>query len=388
MPPTAPAPASTLPRAVTCAVVRGIPIRIHLSWVLIAGLVTWLFFLRFSALLGAESTLMIGAAAALLAGVFFASILLHELAHALVSLVRGIPVAGITLFLLGGVTESTAEPRRARDEVLIVGAGPLASLLLAVTFAVVAAALPGATVAGVVAVHAAWLNLALAIFNALPAYPLDGGRLLRALLWAVTGDPHRALRGAARVGQGFALLLILGGGYGLLGGPLPATDGALRWAVALLAAGGLWGLLIGLFLLRGANEAVAVAQARVVGAARPVAAVMGALPGVLSAATPVAEARRLLAAAPTVCWPVLDPFDGDRVVGTVCLDDLLTPSVAADAPLRRYTHDGSATTVPHDLPLERARERLAGAPAGTLVVTRHGTPVGLLTPSLLGGLWQ
>ena len=157
----------------------------------------------------------------------------------------------ISLFALGGLTESTRESENARDEFLIVGIGPFTSLVLAGGFWVLArATAPLGTAPALVLGYAGWANLFLAIFNTIPAYPLDGGRLLRSVLWAVTGAPHRATLWAARVGQGFALLLgalALGPYVGVLDSPLGPS---------------IFNALIAFFLFRGATAATERATAR------------------------------------------------------------------------------------------------------------------------------
>ena len=378
------APAGALPRALTIARFRGVPIRLHLSWGLIAALVLWVFWVRFSALLAPYGTAVVALSAGLLAVVFFASIVAHELGHAVASLDRGIGVASITLFLLGGVTESHREADRARDEALIVGAGPLVSLALAAAFGLAHAFAPGTTPYGAVTGYAAWLNLLLAVFNVIPAYPLDGGRLLRALLWGLTGDAHRGMRWAARVGQAFAALLLLGGLNGLLGGPVPATDGPWRWLVVLLAANGVWGLLIGFFLLRSATHAHRSASVRATLAAHDLTDVMGTPPPTLPADLPLRLAAERLAERPSLLWPV----GGPTLTGGVRLRDVEGALAAGRGalPVSAVAHGPGDIAVDVAVPFDRALDRMLDAPGQMLVVTRDGAPVGLLTPSLVGGL--
>ena len=126
------------------------------------------------------------------------------------SIDRGVEVRSISLFLLGGVTESIGEPHSARDEVVIVGIGPVISLLIGAVFGLSLFVLPDFSVAELVAGWLAWLNVAMAVFNLVPGYPLDGGRLLRALIWMGTGSRYRATRLAAGVGQVFAATLLVG----------------------------------------------------------------------------------------------------------------------------------------------------------------------------------
>jgi len=143
---------------------------------------------------------------------FFASVLAHELAHSLVCLRSGIPVKSITLFIFGGVAQITREAARPRTELVMAVAGPLSSLAIAGLFTVVWFLARG--VSEPVAALAWWLatiNTLLALFNMIPGFPLDGGRVLRSIIWAVTGDYRRSTRIASLTGQGIAYLLIFGG---------------------------------------------------------------------------------------------------------------------------------------------------------------------------------
>ncbi|QDU66347.1 site-2 protease family protein [Engelhardtia mirabilis] len=174
---------------------------------------------------------------------FFASILLHELGHSVTSQALGLPVRSITLFIFGGLARLSGEPERPRDEFLIAAAGPAVSVLLGLGFLGAAALLGGdAGAAGVLGVVFGWLgttNLVLAAFNLVPGFPLDGGRLLRAAVWRVTGDFDRATLAASAVGSLFAYLLI-GGGI-----VIALFFGALF--------NGLWLAFIGWFLLSAAQ---------------------------------------------------------------------------------------------------------------------------------------
>ncbi len=187
---------------------------------------------------------------------FFFSILLHELAHALVANALGVPVRRITLFLFGGLAEMSDEPRSAKAEFFIAVVGPLTSFIIggiAVLWGrslVPPAArlmeenpLQALAMTGPLATLLLWLgpvNLLLAGFNLVPGFPLDGGRLLRALLWSTTGDLLKATRWAAHTGRAFAWLLMGGGVAMALGLSLPI------FGTGLLS--GLWLLLIGWFL--------------------------------------------------------------------------------------------------------------------------------------------
>lgn len=221
----------------------GFRIRIDYSWFVVLVLVTWTFaswqFPVDLPGLSRAAYLAMGFSGALL---LFLSVLLHELAHSVVARSRGIDVAGITLFIFGGVAEMRREPDRALDEFLLTIVGPLSSLALAGVFTVLARVFGnlGLAPAEVVAGTLAMLNLVLAIFNMVPAFPLDGGRVLRAVLWKITGDPVRATRWATWVGRGFGWLLIAYGFFLFVSG--------VQFA-------GIWGIFLGWFLTGAATSA-------------------------------------------------------------------------------------------------------------------------------------
>jgi Zn-dependent protease/CBS domain-containing protein len=217
--------------------ILGFQIRIDLSWFVIFFLVFWSLAVAVFPNQFPELTrgvhLAMGAIGTLL---FFASLLAHELSHALVSRAKGIPVAGITLFIFGGMAWATREPDTAEDEILIAGVGPLMSLALAALFQLAAwgadSAGWGAPVVGV-ASYLAFINLALAIFNMVPGFPLDGGRVFRAAVWKSTGNKAKATRWAVAGGRAFGtILMVLGAFEALAGAPV----------------GGLWLVFIGWFL--------------------------------------------------------------------------------------------------------------------------------------------
>lgn len=217
--------------------VAGIDIRVDASWTLIAVLIAYSLYLRFTTLHPDLSGVW-GATLAIAAGVlFFGSVLAHELAHAVVSTRRGIRVKGITLFLFGGVTEARVESRRAEDELTIAIVGPLTSFVLAAVFWVVTLLVGPAGALGGATGYLAWVNLAVGIFNLLPGFPLDGGRVLRAIVWRLTGSYTRATQLATRLGRAFGFTLIALGVMALLAGDL----------------GGLWIAAIGWFLSQAAT---------------------------------------------------------------------------------------------------------------------------------------
>lgn len=220
--------------------VSGIPLRIHWSWLIVAGLLTTLV-----ALVGLPSlqpTWSLGVrwpAAALISILFFASLVLHELAHAVAARRRGLPVLSITLFLLGGVSAIGAEPKRARDEFVIAVVGPLTSFALMFGFAALfeAFVLAGSAFGATVCLYLALVNLMVGGFNLLPGYPLDGGRMLRAAIWGARRNFPSATKLAGYAGRAVAVCLGAGGlaliAFGALGGVWLAMMGFFLWSAAM-----------------------------------------------------------------------------------------------------------------------------------------------------------
>jgi Zn-dependent protease len=228
----------------------GIPISVDASWLIILALVTLNMasvFPRFMEQFFGERAPPLAPAAYWVMGLvaalaFFACILLHELGHATVARARGMDIRGITLFLFGGVAEIGDEPSSAWTEFLMAIAGPVVSLVLGVGFGVLAevgyaGGWPPALV--LVLGYLALINLTVLVFNLIPAFPLDGGRVLRSILWGATGDLRRATYWASLAGQAFAWLLIAWGVVRFFQGDWP---------------GGVWSGLIGLFLNRAAQS--------------------------------------------------------------------------------------------------------------------------------------
>jgi Zn-dependent protease len=228
-------------KGITLFRILGFEVHVDLSWIVLAVLVTWslavgLFPRAYEGLRPLQYWAM-GAAGSL---GLFASILFHEFCHSLVARRFGIPMKGITLFIFGGVAEMDEEPPSPRAEFFMAIAGPLSSIVLGVAFflAAQAVALPISTdsdlfvVAGVLG-YLAVINWVLAAFNMVPAFPLDGGRVLRAALWHWKKDLRPATRIAARFGSVFGVVIMLLGLLNILLGNL---------------IGGLWQVMIGMFL--------------------------------------------------------------------------------------------------------------------------------------------
>lgn len=220
--------------------IAGISIGLHYSWFIIAVLIALSLVQHFHAVDPQWSRTVVWMAAAVTSVLFFVALLLHELAHSLVAKTRGLRVRAITLFALGGVSQIESEARDAKSEFWIAIAGPITSVVIGLVL-LGTAWLGGWLVAGGPATPLTsvlvWLgniNILLAAFNMVPGYPLDGGRVLRALIWSVTHNADRATRLAAKVGQAVAFLFILAG----------------LWRFFVGANfGGLWLAFIGWFLL-------------------------------------------------------------------------------------------------------------------------------------------
>lgn len=227
--------------------VGGVEIRIDPSWTFIAFLVAYTFWAQLTIVFDDSGAPQLIALAVLMALVFFASVLIHELAHSWVARSRGVRVRGITLFLFGGATHADLETEEPADEFLIAAVGPLTSFAVAGVFWAAAVAAGEGTLLGWASGRLGWINLALAIFNLLPGFPLDGGRILRSAVWRSTGDHLKASRIAARAGQ------ILG--YVLIG------LGILQVLVGLFI-GGLWLVAIGWFLSQAAQASFMQMQMR------------------------------------------------------------------------------------------------------------------------------
>ncbi|MFN4259645.1 MAG: site-2 protease family protein [Gemmataceae bacterium] len=236
----------------------GIPIRIDLSWVIIFLLLSWTLVRFFQEALAEvrqtrpeavpemspTSYWLLGVGGAL---VFFGCILLHEMGHAVVARRRGIPIRGITLFLFGGVAEMEGEPKSPGDEFWVAVAGPLVTVALIIFFGALWLWLPIALPIHMLLGYLAVINLLVLVFNMVPAFPLDGGRVLRSILWAASGNLRRATYLAALSGQGFAWFLIFVGILQFISGNFF----------------GIWFGLIGLFLnmaARGSYQQVLIRQ--------------------------------------------------------------------------------------------------------------------------------
>ena len=214
--------------------ILGIPVGLDYSWFLIFALLTALLANNYyPAEFPAWAPVMYWFMGAVTALLFFASVLLHELGHSLVALSYRIRVRSITLHIFGGIAEIGDEPPSAVAEFLVAIAGPLTSFALAWFFYTIQPSLVSVQPLLGLAEYLAYINLSLGVFNLVPGYPLDGGRVFRAVVWGVTGNMRRATVIAANVGRGFAFLFIALGAWQAFSGNI---------------GGGLWIAFIGWYL--------------------------------------------------------------------------------------------------------------------------------------------
>ena len=224
--------------------ISGIEIGLHYSWFIIAALIVFSLVERFREAHANWTRGEIWAVALVTAVLFFFSLLLHELAHSWVAQKRGLRVKAITLFALGGVSQIQDDSADSKTEFWVAIAGPIASLVIGLVCLNIASELgwhrsiePHSALTGIL-VWLGYINISLALFNLIPAFPLDGGRVLRSIVWVVTKNASRATRIAARVGQIVAFLFIL--------------DGIWRYFSGA-GFGGLWIAFIGWFLMDAAR---------------------------------------------------------------------------------------------------------------------------------------
>ena len=191
----------------------GISLRLNYSWFVVFALVTWALAANYFPVEHPNWSLTTSIAAGVITSVlFFGSVLAHELMHSVVAKAAGIPVESITLFIFGGVSQIKEEPKRPQVELRMALAGPLTSLVLGGVFLAIHLWLRSAgEFVGAIAFWLGWINIFLAGFNLIPGFPLDGGRVLRSLIWLRGGDLRKATRTASNVGRGVGYLFIFGG---------------------------------------------------------------------------------------------------------------------------------------------------------------------------------
>lgn len=345
--------------------IAGIEIGIHFSWLLAFILIAWSlaqgFFPQNYPGWDLATYWITGVLAALF---LFVSVLVHELAHSLVAIARGLPVRGITLFIFGGVSRIEGEPEKPKVEFTIAVMGPLASLALAGIFWGVHQVV-GEQDSPLAAMlfYLAFINALLAGFNLLPAFPLDGGRVLRSILWSTTGSLTKATNIAATVGRFFGWGLIGFGVFQLLSGNF---------------LGGIWIAFIGWFLSSAADASRREITIRGQLTGVPVKAVMDQSPELVSPQTSVEEVvqgvflqRRRRAAA---------VYQDDRLVGIITITDVkgLPQQKWAQTPVREIMTREPLYSVGVDDDLNLALKLLVKHDLNQLLVLKEGQLVGFL----------
>jgi Zn-dependent protease/CBS domain-containing protein len=346
----------------------GIPVYLHLSWVIVFGLIAWTLATGYFPALDPDRPVLSYWLEGLLASaLLFGSIFLHEMAHALTARAAALEIRSVTLFMFGGVAEMPRDPEDGRTELRIAAAGPVASLAVAGMFGLAAAAGPPAPL-GSVCRYLAWINAAVAVFNLVPAFPLDGGRILRAVLWKPMGKA-RATRAAAGAGTGFAFFLMISGVVALFHG---------------VTLAGAWYVALGLFLQQAASSAYDQARLDEVLGGLRVRDVMltrvDTLPGDISLGE---AARYYFLQSGYASYPV---ERAGAVVGLLCLRDLRrVPSAQRDrtsvqAAMRPLSPE---IVIGPDEPLLAVLPRMARSEVGRLLVLEDGRLVGLMTLSVI-----
>ncbi|MBM3941448.1 MAG: site-2 protease family protein [SAR202 cluster bacterium] len=346
----------------------GIPIIINFSWVFIFFLVTYTLSAQFGDSYPRWNLIQQWATAGATSLLFFTSVLAHELSHSLLAVRKGIPVRGITLFIFGGVSHLAHEARRPMTEFLVAVVGPASSLLLGLLFFAASRVLQDVseTLAAICIVLSP-INFMLGIFNMLPGFPLDGGRVLRAAVWGITGSYWRGTQIAARAGQAIGGLMVAGGIAWLLFAP------EVRFQ-------GLWFALIGAFLFSAATTSYRQEQIRENLKNYTVADVMrtgwNVLPGETLAGSP-AVAQALAGREEFVAV-----LTGDRIGGIFTRRQLarLPAATAAQIPLgMAMTPLSAMPKVSPEEPMFGIIERLEAENMDRLAVVRDDALLGLVS---------
>jgi Zn-dependent protease/predicted transcriptional regulator len=353
--------------------IAGVQIAIDFSWIIIFVLVLWSlsdgYFPALHPGYPASEYWLVGAAGTFL---FFSSIVIHELSHAMVGNALGQPVDRISLFIFGGMAHLGHEPTNPNAELKIAAAGPITSIALGFIFLWIARAIGSAgpyPMWSSVFQYLGFINIALALFNLLPGFPLDGGRIVRAIEWRRTGDFRRATARAADWGRGIA--------YGLIAlGALEIFTGSL--------IGGLWLIFIALFLKGAASSSYqSIVMEQVLGAAR-VNEIMVHHPETVDANTTVAEAvSQHFMHHGYGGFPVVD---NDAPVGIVSLRQV-RDCPAEERAVRKISdvmrRRDKAITIAPRASVSDALRQMSEADIGRLLVIEHDRLAGLITRSAI-----
>jgi Zn-dependent protease len=353
-------------RSIRVGRLAGIPIGVQPLWLLIVALITW----SLGAAYYPDEAPGIAPAAAYALGLLsalllFASILLHELGHALVARRHGVEIEEIDLWLLGGVARMSGYPKHALDELRFALAGPAVTLLIALLFGAIAVALPGSAPNWLQALvfYQAFVNAAILVFNLLPAFPLDGGRVARALIWWRRGDVSAATATAAAIGRALGYAMVALGVF----------------AFATGAFGGLWFALIGLFVVAAAKAEENGLRARVALSGRSAGRLMTCPALTIPAEASVAAAvEDYFVAARHPAFPVTD---GGRLVGMVDTAAVrrVPPDRRAITSVGEIAFDDPSLVIAEDQDVAEMLERPAFLRVGRAVVLTGDGRIGLLS---------
>lgn len=346
----------------------GFEVKLDASWFFLALLVSWSlaqgYFPALYEGLPKQIYWSMGVFGAI--GIFF-SIIFHELSHSLVARRYGMTIRGITLFIFGGVAEMASEPPNPRAEFMMAIAGPIASFVLAAIFygllQVVETAGAGEAFLGVVR-YLSMVNMLLAVFNLIPAFPLDGGRMLRAALWHRSGDLSRATKIASKAGTIFGITLMM------LGVVSMATGNFV---------GGLWWILIGLFVQTAARAHYVQLQVRLTLEGEKVSRFMTADPVTIDQQSSLRElVDEYIYRHHHKMFPVLED---DRLVGTV------NTSAIREIPKEQWEHVlvreimkplGKDNVIDSDADAVKALELIKRTGDSRLLVMKEGQLVGII----------
>jgi Zn-dependent protease/CBS domain-containing protein len=354
----------------------GIPFYIHPSWFLVLGLITWSYSGGLSAQfpqLAGGSALILGLMTALL---LFASVVAHELGHSFVAMRQGISVDSITLFIFGGLASLKQESKTPSQAFWVAIAGPLVSLILCGIVTLIGVTTPvTGPLAAILGVLAS-VNLALALFNLIPGLPLDGGNILKAIVWKVTGNPYKGVAFASRVGQIFGWIAIASG------------------IIPILYFGSfanIWNLLIGFFLLRNAGNTAQFARVQEKLTGLTAADVVNTDSPIVSANLSLRQFADEQIIQGQNWRRFLVTNNEGQLVGAINLDDLRTIPTASwtETPIQQVMRPTQSTTINSNQPLLEVVQLLEQQKLSALPVIRdNGVLVGILEKTAIIHLLQ
>lgn len=353
-------------RSIRIGRLAGIAIGVQPLWIVIVALITWsLGAVYYPGQVDGIAPLAAYGLGLISALLLFASILLHELGHAIVARRNGVEIEEIDLWLLGGVARMAGYPKTAAAELRFALAGPAVTLLIAASFVAIGAALPDSSPAALRALvdYQAFVNLAILVFNLLPAFPLDGGRVARALIWARIGKIERATEIAASIGRGFGFAMIALGIVGTLLG----------------AFGGIWLALIGLFVIAAAKAEERGLHVRVALTGREAGRLMSAPAITIPADVDVTAAvENYFIRYRHTAFPVVG--DGG-LVGLVNLEAIERVPAArrAETPVGHIAIDDPSLVIDQHQDVAELLERPAFQRVGRAVVRGPGSELGIIS---------